>query len=377
VGGSSVRDFLHLCKAHFSATLGACRGDDGMFESYQVLSIRGRNAHVRRLYPMLEGQVAALSTGLVDAGQSISLLDALRSGPLYRADQHSYMLYPNRDLPGFLEKNTISAADAERLSVTKRAHAEWAHMLSRDADGDWHFNASFRNARELDAAAADLPAPERSELLELFEKTFDHASFTGRSGTFFAYEGLGSIYWHMVSKLMLAVQERLIDSVLGGADESTVQGLKDRYIDVRAGLGFNKDPATYGAFPTDPYSHTPWGQGARQPGMTGQVKEEIVARFGELGLVVRAGRIRFVPELILEDQWRPAGDDFEFTFCGVPFTVARGGAVGIEVRTTDGQMSAGDGLDLTREISAAIFDRKAAIESVRVVVPTGVRDGGA
>ena len=44
-------------------------------------------------------------------------------------------------------------------------------------------------------------------VLAIFEEIFDHKSFTGRSGTFFGYEGLGSIYWHMVSKLLLSVQE--------------------------------------------------------------------------------------------------------------------------------------------------------------------------
>ena len=43
-------------------------------------------------------------------------------------------------------------------------------------------------------------------------------------------------------------------------------------------MGFKKteSPAEYGAFPDDPYSHTPSFGGARQPGMTGQVKEEKV-----------------------------------------------------------------------------------------------------
>ena len=36
----------------------------------------------------------------------------------------------------------------------------------------------------------------------------DHTRFTGRSGTFYGYEGLGCIYWHMVSKLLLATQEQ-------------------------------------------------------------------------------------------------------------------------------------------------------------------------
>ena len=37
----------------------------------------------------------------------------------------------------------------------------------------------------------------------------------------------------------------------------------------------NKTPEEYGAFPFDAYSHTPYNSGAKQPGMTGQVKEEI------------------------------------------------------------------------------------------------------
>ena len=112
----------------------------------------------------------------------------------------------------------------------------------------------------------------RSE--SLFEDVFHHAEFTGRSGTFFAYEGLGSIYWHMVSKLLLAVQETIIRT----RGESSTSALMEKYADIRKGLSFNKTPDVYGAFPTDPYSHTPKGQGARQPGMTGMVKEEILTR---------------------------------------------------------------------------------------------------
>ena len=48
------------------------------------------------------------------------------------------------------------------------------------------------------------------KIISLFEKVFHHDTFTGRLGTFFAYEGLGSIYWHMVSKLLLAAQENCL-----------------------------------------------------------------------------------------------------------------------------------------------------------------------
>jgi hypothetical protein len=68
-----------------------------------------------------------------------------------------------------------------------------------------------------------------------------------------------------------------------------VDRLTAGYRRIRDGLGFRKDPAAYGAFPTDCYSHTPAHAGAQQPGMTGQVKEEVLTRLGELGFVLADG----------------------------------------------------------------------------------------
>jgi hypothetical protein len=124
-----------------------------------------------------------------------------------------------------------------------------------------------------------------------------HREFTGRSGTMFGYEGLGCIYWHMVAKLLLAVQERVFEAADASAPE--LGALKAHYRRVRDGLGYRRDAAAYGAFPADPYSHTPAEGGAQQPGMTGQVKEEILTRWGELGLRVQGGRVRFDPDFHL------------------------------------------------------------------------------
>ena len=71
----------------------------------------------------------------------------------------------------------------------------------------------------------------------------------------------------------------------------------------------------YGAFPTDPYSHTPSFAGARQPGMTGQVKEDFLARLGELGAQVVAGRLRLGPSPAGPLHWR---DTPTTTECGSP-----------------------------------------------------------
>ena len=60
---------------------------------------------------MLEGQVAILSSGMLTPDESLALLHSLRHSDLYRADQHSYMLYPNRQLARILwQKNNIPAA---------------------------------------------------------------------------------------------------------------------------------------------------------------------------------------------------------------------------------------------------------------------------
>jgi hypothetical protein len=128
----------------------------------------------------------------------------------------------------------------------------------------------------------------------------------------FAFEGLGSIYWHMVSKLLLAVQELFFAARDQDDDVDVQQRLGDLYYRVREGIGFNKTPCEYGAFPTDPYSHTPGHMGAQQPGMTGQVKEEIVARFGELGLRIQGGVLRFDPCLLRAQEFTSEPETFRF-----------------------------------------------------------------
>jgi hypothetical protein len=100
---------------------------------------------------------------------------------------------------------------------------------------------------------------------------------------FMPTEGLGSIYWHMVSKLLLAAEEYFFRSVEEGVDADTMGQLKNHYYEIKAGIGLYKSPELYGAFPTDAYSHTPGNAGVKQPGMTGQVKEDVISRMGRVG----------------------------------------------------------------------------------------------
>jgi hypothetical protein len=395
VAAGDVLALLDLALAYVDHTLRAARRPDGLYHAYNILRLADGEAAVTTLYEMLEGQVAILSSGLLAADEALALLHTLRKSKLYRADQHSYILYPDRELQGFLRKNQVAPHQVEGLSLVARLVQRGDRtLLVRDANGVYHFNGAFRNAQDVAAALQHLHADpslaplveaDTPALLDLFEATFVHHAFTGRSGTFFAYEGLGSIYWHMVSKLLLAAQENYWRARAGGADPALLQGLAAAYYDIRGGIGFNKSPGAYGAFPTDPYSHTPKGQGAKQPGMTGQVKEEILTRFGELGLRVHDGVITFDPVLLRPEEFLSAPAQFDyvdlagrprtldlpartlaFTYCQVPFVLACGSEPGIEVLYADGRHEKVRGSTLPHSVSAHLFERDGAVARLEV-----------
>jgi hypothetical protein len=156
----------------------------------------------------------------------------------------------------------------------------------------------------------------------------------------FGFEGLGCIYWHMVSKLLLAVQENFFDALERGDNLATCQRLGKLYYRVRQGLGFNKSPSEYGAFPADPYSHTPKHAGAQQPGMTGSVKEEILSRFGELGIRVSNGQAHFEPALLRTREFMPSPNTSQ--------------------------------LELTAEDSEALFRRTGQIREIMLTLPASM-----
>ena len=200
------------------------------------------------------------------------------------------------------------------------------------------------------------PSAEEVKILDaLYEKIFNHQSFTGRSGGFYAYEGLGCIYWHMVSKLLLAVQENITDS----RDD-----LFSFYKDVKKGLGASKTPTEYGAFPFDPYSHTPYLQGAKQPGMTGQVKEEVLTRWGELGLKIKEGKASFEPVFL--DKAEFDGGKLDFTWCGTKIVYDNEKAESITVEFKDGNKASFEGNTLPGSESKKLFARTGEIAQITV-----------
>jgi hypothetical protein len=338
------------------ATLQLNRRDDGLFHSYNLVDFSppGR-AEVATLYPMLEGQVALLSCGTLPLADAVRLLDALFASDLFDPRRRSFMLYPDRTLPGFLQRNRLDA-EALALPVVQRLLAQGrTDLLQRQGDGTVRFAPALCNRGDLEAAGCDLGA-ELAPLATAYERLLHHHEFTGRSGTMFAYEGLGCIYWHMVAKLLLAVQERVFEASDAGAPE--LPALVAHYRRIRDGLGWRKTPAEYGAFPADPYSHTAAEGGAQQPGMTGQVKEEILTRWGELGLRFEDGLIRFDPVLLDADELPPHGA-LTFTLNRVPYAVRRSAAARLRTRVAGSWV----------EHAQARFDPQ-GVEAVEIELPT-------
>lgn len=393
VSGGRLLELANLARRWVSHTIAANKRPDGLYHAYNLLAFTTDGVKIEYLYEMLEGQVAALSTRAGTPAETLGVLEALAQSRMYRADQESYTLYPDRRLPRFLEKNSVSEAALKKSPLlTKLLALGEKRVIFRDQQGVVRFHESFASAERLEAALRGLnvDASEIPPALEVYEATFDHHSFTGRSGTMFAYEGLGSIYWHMVAKLLLAASERTFAAAEQGASSDVVQQLSERYYTIRRGLGgFNKTPSQYGAFPLDPYSHTPANSGARQPGMTGQVKEEVLTRFAELGVVVHGGKVSFRPLLLRKSEFLkepaelstfdvagaaitvPLGvDTLGFTYCQVPVVFHLGDKLHIRLTKAGGAEEV-SGDTLSAEASAALFARTGQIKQIDVWTKPG------
>ncbi len=394
---SQTRNLLKDALAVIDHSIDNNRRKDGMYHAYNLLSLQQDACEVENLYPMLEGQVAALSAGSITPEQAVLQLEALFNSDLYRQDQHSFMLYPDRKLPSFLEKNRIPDKDVKAISLLQRMLADKdERILLLDVDGCYRFNAELITLADLNNQLDKLQdrygnilESAREPIQSLYKKVFHHKAYTGRSGTMFGFEGLGCIYWHMVAKLLLAVQENFFSALDQRADDIICRKLGRLYYRVRKGIGFNKGPDEYGAFPTDPYSHTPKHAGAQQPGMTGQVKEEILTRFGELGVRVCEGVARFQPSLLrvcefvskpqkykyldVQGKWQeltvpPSG--LAFSWCQVPviYSLNDQEEPSLTIIMNDGKRQTFDQLELPEHISYELFQRSGLVRQISILV---------
>ncbi len=390
-----LKKFTQVSLDFIEHAIKANQREDKLYHAYNLMSIENSGVSISYLSEMLEGQVAILSSKFLSGKQSLEVLDALRNSALYRKDQNSYILYPNKELPKFLEKNTIPKDKVEKsLLLQQLLKNNNFQLINKDIKGNYHFNGNFHNASDLKTALdnlatnndyTDLASKDSEKVLQIFEDVFNHKAFTGRSGTFYGYEGLGSIYWHMVSKLHLAVYEVVNQAIENNENQTVIDALVNHFDEIGAGIGIHKSPEVYGAFPTDPYSHTPFGKGAQQPGMTGQVKEDVLTRIGELGVKMKNGKLRFQPNFLKIEEFlsnqtdatfvlvdgsqkviQLEKDSLAFTTCQVPVIYKMDSNNKIVLHYKNNTTKSFETLELNEEESKKIFHRTNEVSLVEV-----------
>jgi len=187
---------------------------------------------------------------------------------------------------------------------------------------------------------------------------------------------------------MLSLQEIFTTSIENNASnnpDAILTKLKDAYYRLQNGFGFRKTPAEWGAFPLEPYSHTPYAMPAQQPGMTGQVKEDILTRVAELGVTVKDGVLSFNPALLRKEEFltEPSlfryinttgafetltipADALAFTICQVPVVYHLGQSNKITVTRNNTPTENQNALVLPTEISTALFNRDGTVNQIDV-----------
>mgnify|MGYP000414543975 FL=1 len=124
--------------------------------------------------------------------------------------------------------------------------------------------------------------------------------------------------------------------------------------------------------------------------MTGQVKEDVIARFYELGVHVGNGEIEFAPTLLKREEFldepetltysvggEVRHEDIEagclaFSVCTVPVIYRQAEAPSITVHEQDGNRVEIEGGRLGRALSESLFRREKRIRKIVVGIPEGM-----
>ena len=119
--------------------------------------------------------------------------------------------------------------------------------------------------------------------------------------------------------------------------------------------------------------------------MTGQVKEDIISRFGELGVIIENGQIVIKPRLLRKSEFLRVPEDYHFisvekeiatislaentlafTFCQVPFIYHYARQCSINITKTNGTGFQTEDLKIDILTSKEIFDRTGVVKKVDV-----------
>jgi hypothetical protein len=149
---AGLKKFIEVSLKFIDHSIATNKKADNLYHAYNLMTVDNENeVSISHLSEMLEGQVAVLSSGFLTSNEALEVLDALKSSSLFRQDQYSYILYPNKDLPKFLNKNTISNEVVSKSELlTNLIAANNTQIIKKDCNGNYHFNGNFKNAADLE-----------------------------------------------------------------------------------------------------------------------------------------------------------------------------------------------------------------------------------
>ena len=141
-----ILSFVKIALQFLEHSIEANKRPDALYHSYNLMTVELDNAiSISYLPEMLEGQVAVLSSGYLSTEAALEVLDGLKASALFRPDQYSYTLYPNKALPRFIDKNTISETQIKSSDLLKLLiENDNKQIVSKDIEGQYHFNLNFK-----------------------------------------------------------------------------------------------------------------------------------------------------------------------------------------------------------------------------------------
>ncbi len=300
---------------------------------------------------MLEGQSAVIGSGYLNANEVCELINSMRES-LFDENEKYHTLYPVKKTTKFFDKNSV-------LQNFKPVNG----IIIKDISGNLHFSADIISEEILRKKCSEnlLSEEEVKEICSEYERIFAHKKFNGRSDVMYKFEGIGCVYWHQNAKFALGVLESALKAHANG--ENTTQIYK-AYNELLEGFIYRKSPKECKAIPIEPYSHTSFNKKSEQPGMTGQVKESVIMRRGELGVIVKNGQITFESAFLRPYEF-DENNEINFTCYGLKCKYIKSQQKGIKFYTNDKDIKQ-DSYTLSLQDSKSVFDKTNKIISIEI-----------
>ncbi|OON94246.1 MAG: hypothetical protein ATN32_08350 [Candidatus Epulonipiscium fishelsonii] len=342
-----IINWITTAKKAIEYTINENKGE--IFVTYNLLN---KDFSITPMRDMLEGQSAIIGSNYLTVDETLKLINNMNK-TLYNENIKAHTLYPIKMTKRFLLKNQLQINIGEMNGI-----------VEKDINDNLHFNSDINTEEILVKKCLEkniLPEVIKS-LTDEFERIFAHNKFNGRSEVFYKFEGIGCVYWHQNAKFALAVLETAQRAFENGED---ITELYNKYHKILQGFIFRKSPAECNAIPIEPYSHSSFTGKSEQPGMTGQVKESVIMRRGELGVKVLNGKISFNPRFLLESEF-DVNDEINFTIYGVKVKYIKSQNKNMKILFNDGMVVTSEKFVIDHKISKTIFERNSNINLIEI-----------